>query len=255
MITWFATRERERKTIKKRKIECNPDSTTIYISFSTLLLKKSTNSDLYYLGNTTIFTRQERERDLPRLCWRDRLATSSRPDPITQLLLHMSPVLHHDLFSCPCWFCSPSRPSITKIFTRREREGLTTSRQLVVLLVLTTWRTLYELVSSTWRTLEFLLLHEDLGDHSSIQVERDWDDMLNQPCLLLLLRFTEKLPYYITTTGTTWAQLCPDMCSLPVCSIILPISILCPKPHALLCYRCLLELLLPKWHYAALRQL
>jgi len=127
----------------------------------------------------------------------------------------MSPVLHHDLFSCPCWFCSPSRPSITKIFTRREREGLTTSRQLVVLLVLTTWRTLYELVSSTWRTLEFLLLHEDLGDHSSIQVERDWDDMLTQPCLLLSLRFTEKLPYYITTTGTTWAQLCPDSNILP----------------------------------------
>ena len=45
------------------------------------------------------------------------------------------------------------------------------------------------------------------------------------------------------------------MCSLPVCSLMLPMSILCPKPHALLCYRCLLELLLLKWHYAALRQL
>ena len=96
--------------------------------FPTLPLKKSTNSDLNYLGQPYPPSRPSNkrrflqdERDLPRLCWRDRLATSSRPDPITQLLLYMSPVLHHDLFSCPCWFCSPSRPSITKIFTRRER--------------------------------------------------------------------------------------------------------------------------------------
>ena len=45
----------------------NPDSTTIYLSFPTLPLKKSTNYDLYYLGNTTIFTRQERERDTKTL--------------------------------------------------------------------------------------------------------------------------------------------------------------------------------------------
>ena len=90
---------------------------------------KSTNSDLNYLGQPYPPSRpsnkrrfSQDERDLPRLCCRDRLATSSRPDPITQLLLYVSPDLHQDLFFCPGWLRSPSRPSTSKISTGRERE-------------------------------------------------------------------------------------------------------------------------------------
>ena len=125
---YYITKEsssRLKATIIKKFPRClnrlpNPDSTTIYLSFPTLPLKKSTNSDLYYLGNTTIFTRQERERyqdSAEETVWRHQADLIRSPNFFYICLLfsimtcspaHVDSVLHQD--------------QVLRRFSREERE-------------------------------------------------------------------------------------------------------------------------------------
>ena len=121
--------------------------------------------------------------------------------------LRMSPVLHQDLFFDPGWLGSPSRISITKSFTRRERGVYYIKTTVCVTCVHLWWLHEEPCVQLCWlheEPLDFFFCMKTQVIIQQSKSEHDWNDMMTQPCLLLPLRFIGKPP-------ATWRRICSHL--------------------------------------------